>query len=432
MSLTYFIVDAIKVGYITWVSVILIRLIITFISSFSFIKQHRPPSSNSTQYILVNRAVASFGFLQENKLQNRLVSRAIPNGRLVNVFGVDNAFTTTSVITYRRFIQRVGPGLRNKNPEKWHKFFNSASTTLDLILTDFRGVRYSLPVAIIARQLVFVSTLHSFFNVDPKDVNLSDVGVATELINILWVQSKTEPQPDSLREGRIFLEVALQRILPDKFPCSAQDHPLNIIIPAYETMWRVVLLTFISAGFRDVDRETGEQFRKVLECVPKCFKGGKSKDMRTMAVNFSKEGLRLYPPTKSIYRAVPTEPQDSDFVTYDEQIIADIQECHRDPNIWINPTQFRPSRFLPGEFTDAMKNAYLPFSIAPHRCPAADTFAPHAIIVLVVVLAKGLGTLESGANVRFGDARLDGDTSALLPSGRLDMENWELEMNDAV
>lgn len=79
-----------------------------------------------------------------------------------------------------------------------------------------------------------------------------------------------------------------------------------------------------------------------------------------------------------------------------------------------------------------MKEAYLPFSIAPHRCPAADTFAPHAIIILVVVLAKGLGTLESGSNVRFGNARLDGDRSALLPSGRLDMEDWRLETKDAV
>ncbi|KAI2782756.1 hypothetical protein F4815DRAFT_443274 [Daldinia loculata] len=415
MNLTYWIIAAIKIGFGTWFLALIFRT-----SYYLFTKQQRSSSSNNVQSILDHRAVASFGVLQDRCLQNRLIARAIPNGRLIDVFGIDNPFTTTSVIIYRRFIQKVGPGLHGTKPEKWLKFFKAASTTLDLILLQFRGVRYSLPLADLARQLVFISILHSFFDVDPKNVNLDDVGIATSSINFLWVHSKTAPQWYPLGR-RVVLEVALQQILPDKFPCSAEDHPLNIIIPAYETMWRVVLLTFVSAGFRNVDQETADQFRKVIERVPKCFKGKKSKD----------EGLRLYPPTKRIYRAVPTESQSPPFFTYDEKI-ADIENCHRDPNIWINPEQFRPSRFLPEEFTDAMKEAYLPFSIAPHRCPAADTFAPHAIIILVVVLAKGLGTLESGSNVRFGNARLDGDRSALLPSGRLDMEDWRLETKDAV
>ncbi|KAI1652774.1 hypothetical protein F4813DRAFT_400568 [Daldinia decipiens] len=424
MNLTYCIIAAIKIGLGTW----FLALIFIMLYYLFFTKQQRPSPSNNAQSIPDHRAVASFGVLQDRSLQNRLIARAIPNGRLLDAFGIDNPFTTTSVITYRRFIQKVGPGLHGTKPKKWLKFFNAASTTLNLILLQHRSVRYSLPLAALVRQLVFVSILHAFFGVDPNNVNLHDVDIATELINLLWVQSKTTPQSYPLG-GRVVLEVALRQILPDKFPCSAKDHPLNIIIPAYETMWRVVLLTFISAGFRNVDQETADQFRKVIERGPECFKGSKSKDIRTMAVNFAKEGLRLYPPTKRVYRAVLTGPRSPPFITYDEKI-ADIEKCHRDPNIWTNPEQFRPSRFLPEEFTDNMKEAYLPFSLAPHRCPAADTFAPHAIIILVVVLARGLGTLESGSNVWFRNARLDEDRSALLPSGRLDMEDWKLEMKD--
>ncbi|KAI0106073.1 hypothetical protein F4814DRAFT_84058 [Daldinia grandis] len=430
MILIYWIIATIGLGLAARFLSLPFQIFGVLIIYYSIISLARPSSKAAPECVQDHRDIASFVILQNKSLKARLLARAKPNERLKEAFGIDNPFTTTSIATYRRFMQKIGPRLHNTKFEKWSKFSNAATTTLDLILSRVWDARYPLPLVPIARQLVFVSTLNSFFDVDPKNVDLVGVCVVTDLINDLWVRSKIAPRSDPW-VVRTLLETALQQLLPGKFPCSTRGNPLNIIIPAYETMWRVVLLTFISAGFRNVDQETAGQFLRVIEGVPECFEDGESRDLRAIAVNFAKEGLRLYPPTKRIYRAVPMGPQSSPFIKYDE-VIANIEKCHRDPNIWINPEQFRPSRFLPEEFTDDMKNAYLPFSIAPHRCPAADTFAPNAIIALVVVLAKGLGTLESGSNVWFGDTKLDQDKSALLPSGRLDMDDWKLKIKDTV
>ncbi|OTB17486.1 hypothetical protein K445DRAFT_310945 [Daldinia sp. EC12] len=419
MGLYCSIFTTIKLAFAAWFLVWLSRLIYSLMV-YSFIWEGAYIPLETSQFIEDQRRVANFDFLDDSKLQNRLIARAIPNQRLVKVFGIDNSFTTTNINTHRRFYRNVGRALHGKRAEDWPRFFTAASTALNLILAQFAGARDSLPLAVLTRELVFLTTLYSFFEVNIENVSLHDVRVATNAINDMWVHSKTIAQPDILQERQRELNAALLRMLPNEFPCSAATHPMNIILPAYETMWRIVLLTFISAGFRDVDQETADQFREVIQGVPECFEDGNSDNVAAMAMNFSKEGLRLYPPTKRIYRAFLDGPQ----------MIADIQKCHRDPDIWPNPEQFRPSRFLPGEFTADMERAYLPFSIKPHKCPAADKFAPHAIIILVVVLAKSLGTLESGATVRFRNDTLDRDRSALLPSGRLDTEDWTLQMKD--
>ncbi|KAI1464356.1 uncharacterized protein F4812DRAFT_467992 [Daldinia caldariorum] len=413
MGLSYSTMAIVKLAFAAWFLAWLSRLVYDLIVP-SFTKKQKPIPPETSKFIQDQRRVANFGFLPDKSLENRLIARAIPNERLVEVYGIDNSFTTTSATAYRRFLSGVKRILPNSKTENWPRFFEAASTAFGLTLDQLSNTRGSLPLAAFVRQLVFLTTLYSFFDVNPEDVNLEDVGVATIAINDLWVYSKTDTSPEILQASRTQLKGALRRILPNR---STTDNPLNIIIPAYETMWRVVLLTYITAGFRDVDQDTADQFRQVVQGVPECFERGSSDNVATMAMNFSKEGLRLYPPTRRIYRDFDGEQQ-----------TADILQCHRDPAIWRDPERFRPGRFAPGEFTADMKRAYLPFSIEPHKCPAADRFAPHVIVILVVILAKGLGTLESGAEVRFGDEELDRDRSAVLPSGRLDTEEWTLRV----
>ncbi|KAI8961245.1 hypothetical protein F5Y11DRAFT_231488 [Daldinia sp. FL1419] len=428
MSLTYWIFAVVVLGFAIRVLSTRFILLSTFISRCSYYyssEAPRPPSEDSLESAPRSNNIASFAVLGNSNLKSRLMARAIPNKRLIETFGISNALTTTSVGTYRRFMAKVRPTVKEIKPGKWLRFHEAASTTLDLILAQSRGIR-SVPLAILTRQLVFVSILNTFFDTNPSKVNFEEVTAATNLINRIWVESKAVPRPN-LKEERRALEDALKQILPDRYPWTAKENPLNIIIPAYETMWRVVLLTFITVGFRSVDQETTDQFREVIESVPECLESGRSEDTATTALNFAKEGLRLYPPTKRIYRSVPLPG-----TPLTKEMAADVEKCHRDPDIWVRPEEFRPERFHPDEFTKAMGDAYLPFSIPPHRCPAADNFAPHAVIVLVVVLARGLGTVNTGSSVKFGDDKLDRDRSALLPAGRMDMEGWELEMGNLV
>ncbi|KAI2618995.1 hypothetical protein GGS26DRAFT_595683 [Hypomontagnella submonticulosa] len=393
---------------------------------------HIIPSANSLQYVREQRAIADFSFLGKDELKSRLQARASPNERLVKAFGIENSFTTFDKVIHNKFLKKSRHAMQDMNSEKLIGFFNVARIALQRTLFHLNRPMGSQSLAELTRSFVFMATLHRFFGLDPSGVNIDDALQATDSINRLWMESKT-PQPD-LHEHRERLEAALKRLLPSHFPCEPEYHPLNTIIPAYETMWRVVLLTFISAGFRNTDRESIISFQQFVASAPLCFHGnwGSDNDQHAIILNFAKEGLRLYPPTRRIRRAVPN-PLDG---THDFRA-ADIEACHRDPSIWgPDAAQYRPSRFRtqrhPGEahapYTADMKRAYMPFSVGKHRCPAADKFGERAIMVLVVVLARALGTSQSGSRIRLGDRALERDLTLPLPSGRLDMEGWTLEI----
>jgi hypothetical protein len=113
-------------------------------------------------------------------------------------------------------------------------------------------------------------------------------------------------------------------------------------------------------------------------------------------------------------------------------IAADISTLHRHPSIWDpDALTFRPARFDDSNLTDLQLKAYIPFSIKPHKCPAAgNAFGERMVVVLVVALGRVLGP-EQG-RVRFGgngggNGKGDGGESELL-TGRGEMEGWVWEM----
>ncbi|KAI1454825.1 hypothetical protein F4805DRAFT_477226 [Annulohypoxylon moriforme] len=368
-------------------------------------------------------SIAKFDVLRKNSLPDRLTSRAIPNQRLVQAFGIINSFTTVDRNVHERFIISAKSVILNMNPDKWSTFFTIADVAVCKARDTLLASQDSLPLAVTVRFVVFAAMIYQFFDVQLDETHFADANNAMILINSLWEHSKNlETARPELRDEQARLQTALERLLPNCFPCNPEKHPLNIIIPAYETMWRVVLLTYVSVGFRDVDPETAEQFREVVRNIPKYSTlEPKSKVMNT-AINFAKEGLRLYPPTKRIHRNIPSG-QNSSY-----NVKADVEWCHRHKGIWgPDADQYRPSRFQ--NCTANMNEAYMPFGAGKHRCPTASKFSYHAIIILVVVLAKRLGTKETGSKVVFNDPKLDKDLRKVLPSGRMDMENWVLEMN---
>lgn len=124
------------------------------------------------------------------------------------------------------------------------------------------------------------------------------------------------------------------------------------------------------------------------------------------------EALRLYPPTKRIYRAADAP-----------RVAADVESLHHDERIWgPDALEFRPGRFT--ALTQDQCDAYMPFGVGKNACPAANGFGRRMIASLVAVLFNRLGSSESGARVWFGNDGLEGDARAPLPTGRGDMERW--------
>ncbi|KAI1205623.1 uncharacterized protein F4807DRAFT_277644 [Annulohypoxylon truncatum] len=415
MFLTYLIPTSATGGFI-FLSII--GFVIYYI-----IKLFHNQQSNALEQVSRHSAVAKFDVLGENNLLDRLASRARPNQRLILVFGINNSFTTMDQNVHKNFTRSALSVILRMSPQNWLTFFTISETALNEALRLDSASQDSVPLAVTVRFVVFAAMTYQFFDVNLGGSNFADVVEATNAINNLWEQSKNiETIGPELRNEQDHLEASLRRLLPNHFPCSSEQHPLNTIIPAYETMWRVVLLTYVSAGFRDMDLETTQQFQEVIRNIPECFNSEPNCNIMDTAINFAKEGLRLYPPTKRIHRAVPNG-QDGW-----SNVKADVEWCHRERRIWgPDAEQFRPSRFRNN--TEHMDEAYMPFGAGKHKCPTSAKFSYHAIIILVVALAKRLGTRETGSKVVYNDPRCDGDAKGLLPSGRKDMDGWVLEMN---
>ena len=91
-------------------------------------------------------------------------------------------------------------------------------------------------------------------------------------ISLIWSASKTDVDSDLKQELSLLrsdLRVLLFRdseMESGEAECAdPRENPLNWIIPAYETMWRVVLRCFLEVRFRNVYQL--EQYRYMVRLI---------------------------------------------------------------------------------------------------------------------------------------------------------------------
>ncbi|CAF1990552.1 unnamed protein product [Rotaria magnacalcarata] len=132
------------------------------------------------------------------------------------------------------------------------------------------------------------------------------------------------------------------------------SNPLNIIVPGWETMWRVVFYTLLELIRRpNLVEQLRSQFNDHSKSYRDCL----------LLEWILKETLRLYPPTKNIYRTN---------LNTGESVCISVQQIHRDKTVWgSDALNFHPYRFK-DTLTPEQQQSYLPFSIS---CPARSGFA---------------------------------------------------------
>ncbi|KAK8127830.1 hypothetical protein PG984_008938 [Apiospora sp. TS-2023a] len=384
---------------------------------------------NAVHRIKVARDIISFKRLNVRTLGERLAIRALPNQRLIAAFGINNAFTTTDPLVHKRFVRYATELINrvNADNEEWRHLSLLGQDILKRHIAesghDLGDQHFRLHLTSTVRILCFGVVLHFLFP-GVETIDLKAARSITDDINHLWVQSKDASRPVSKRE-QDRLVTKIRQILPvtgqlyDLSGREEQSNPLNIILPAFETLWRVVLLTYVHIGFRgtgsDGPRATTEaSARKVLVNLPSHLGTGNVEE--TNALMISKEALRLYPPTKRIHRAVSPLSSNNTFPAACPDFVAvDIESFHRDCFIWgHNAHDFFLPRMGQG-LTQDQKNAYMPFGLAPHLCPASNKFGERMIAMLLGVLFEGLGTRGTGATIEYGDVLLDGDLHSPCP-----------------
>ena len=308
-------------------------------------------------------------------------SRAGPNQRLVKAFNIHNAFTTTDDQYRKSFTSEAASKMSALKEEDWKRIADHAET---LVQHGLGGKQCCLDSFV--RSLSLKITLHTLFQLDPLSMNDKSIEEITSSINDLWVESKKSVEPSAPMKDK--LGRALARFFPNT-EFSGQENPLNFILPAYETLWRVVLSCFIEIAFREGALPDWQlELVRFLEKPTKDKLKIASDDTSISVESIVNEALRLYPSTKSVYRDFRTETKKTTDV-----VIADIEKCHRIPSIWgVNADKFDPSRWknLEAQTTEAKeaKEAFMPFGYGKFICPAKPVYGPMIIAVLVAALAK--------------------------------------------
>ena len=232
--------------------------------------------------------------------------------------------------------------------------------------------------------------LHILFKSEPLKLADRDILIITESINSLWIQSKGTGAP--LGSDKNDLQQALVRIDVQEKPSIGDKSPLNLILPAYETLWRVVLSGFLQVTFV---KGVSPTLRSVLAsfllnptAANRKQRGHGGEASAVSVDHIVKEALRLYPSVKRVKRQVhmnnATEPED---------VEADIEACQRNEALWgADAQRFVPSRWI--NVSNEAKLSYMAFGVSPFVCPAKAEFGPMIIGILVAAFASHVSSQD--------------------------------------
>ena len=310
---------------------------------------------------------------------SKVQSRAYPNQRLVRTFGIDNAFTTINE-NYRKDFRSHAKGKITLDDGRWKTIADLAKQLVGSAIPQSGSDVASIRLDSLGQSVTLKISLHVLFDRDPLQLDNELIVEIARSINFLWTESKSTDYPSDA--DREHLRNALGFIFSD-MGSNGRRNPLNLILPAYETLWRVALFCFIEVTFRQgVKAEWKQVLSDFLADPTKArFEERGPRPSAVSAADIVNEALRLYPPTKRVYRkfhmAGKTDP---------EIVAADIEVCHRISAIWGNESWlFKPSRW--SRIGNEARNAYMPFGGSTFVCPAKQDFGPRMIGVVVAALA---------------------------------------------
>ena len=212
-------------------------------------------------------------------------------------------------------------------------------------------------------------------------------------INRLWQASKVLPCTENWAD-QDELHKALRSVVKTDFDMADhQRNPLNLILPGYETMWRVVMRCLLEVSYRDAERraEWEAAFQRFVSNPTQEQFHARKEGNQASVMDIVKEGLRLYPPARRIHRQFPSDSKDS-------PTKADLEKCHRNSQ-FEHPKKFDPSRWMEiAQTVDSSSKkikdyeeelGFMPFGTKNFQCPAGRSgFGWKMIGMLVGVLVN--------------------------------------------
>lgn len=373
----------------------------------SSIQKHHDP----TEYTSI-LACTGIDSSQEQNLLSATTSRALPNGRLAPAFGITNAFTATNENDQMKFRNKADKKLGTQNGEQLRELAGLARQILHEKIQISDAGRTRIHLITLVQTFSLKISLHMFFE---QDFIVSDDEAVSSLastINALWILSKNPYHyPESMKFHQDNFTKYLESLLHSYSLTYPHEKPMDFVIPAYETLWPVVLQGFIEIVFRHPS--SAAVWRSVLaqymaqpsaEQFSKPFTESPGRIPSISAKNLAQEAMRLYPPTKLVsfnfqYRTCP-------------EIFAgvtNIEHIHCDRKLWgLDSKMYVPAWWTPEP--GKVSRLFFPFGRKLMVCPAEGGFGAMMIAMLLAVLANEFDP---------GSWKLEGDEA-----GEIAMKEW--------
>ena len=324
-----------------------------------------------------------------SSISDLLLARARPNVRLLHSFGLQNTFVSADSMVRKQFVTRAKDVL-HQHTRNFAAFpdvvrGDVAVSALHLWLPSRHS---SLPFATFIQVVTLRVVVGSLLGGSIPEDNHDETVFVAEAINNLWTLSKkSRNAPTTLLES---LNTHLRQWMPRQY-----ERPLDFVIPAYETMWRVVAVAVARAIH---DHGACAAFSAYLES-PNQDQFVRFEEAQPSVAAFISEVLRLHPPSRRLARTAHSRRGVFQFLPWASSAthVVDIEALHKDTAIWGSDAGvFDPMRFHKSRLTYCQKNAFIPFSYGPLRCVAFKEAPRFAAIVAAAVLE-----IVSAPNARY-------------------------------
>jgi hypothetical protein len=366
---------------VLWIALIIIVSILLASRYFNVL-------SSSPSTIHVHRSVGSIrAFLHpSNKgIRELLTERARANDHLRKGMGLDNTFVSPDLAVHKKFTMQVRELI--KTPQaRWTDFRELTTQAIHAELANSEsGALFDRFVQCVTLRVVLVGIMGVNIAVDSLDSE--SIVVVVDGITQLWSLSKN-PGPSS-RKLLVQLKYHLRRLVPDEdtFP-----NPLNFVVPAWETLWRVIATAI--AYTHDDPRLRGLFLDLYVNPKEEVFRAEQRDGVSVKGV--VDETMRLHPPSRHISRMQPRlrwswvpgvllnamEHLWPGTQFQFQRGYADVEEVQRS-GVWGDDAHvFDPTRHSTGRLREGQAETMsFSFGFGPLRCVAAS-WAPMAVAVI--------------------------------------------------
>lgn len=212
------------------------------------------------------------------------------------------------------------------------------------------------------------------------------------LITELWAASK-QPQtldPSKLQQLKHDLDLLvspLRAALPYNVVDEDFGYLLDILIPSWETLWRVVAAAVAHTHTSSTYREVFSTYLSSRLHTADFRQNENTAD--TSVEDVVLETMRLHPPSKHISRWVPS----SGLMPWTGRVhAACVLEVQTSTSEWgADASEFKPTRERKGK-------PFMAFGVGPLSCKAKD-WAPVAIAIIVADILEAVDYIEEGQEI---------------------------------